>query len=392
MDSEPLRNELLTSQWYGISPGLISYTGGNVGIGTIRPTYTLDVFGTINAASITITSTTPVFVNPLGIVSGGTGASTALGAFNALSPMTTLGDIIYGGTSGSGTRLPGSTSSTIAFLSQTGTGTVSAAPAWTTSTGTGSVVLSASPSLTGTTSIATLNLTNALGVIYGGTGTTTSTGTGSVVLSASPTLTGTISCAAITSSGGTIQTSFSQGTNAPSSGQAYFYNPSNSANQDASCGVRIAGSTARNAYYSLDVAGVAGYSWGITGSSQNLVYKASWDFSSTTIFTMDRSGNFTATGNVTAGSDARLKKNIEPIENALEKVSKINGYTFDRIDIEGRRFAGVLAQEMLEVLPEVVHTDDKGMYSVSYGNIVALLIEAVKELKQEVENLKAAKQ
>jgi hypothetical protein len=85
----------------------------------------------------------------LSIAYGGTGQTTAGAAFNALSPMTTLGDLIYGAASGAGTRLAGSTSSTISFLSQTGTGTVSAAPAWTTSTGTGSVVLSAAPTLTG---------------------------------------------------------------------------------------------------------------------------------------------------------------------------------------------------------------------------------------------------
>ena len=86
----------------------------------------------------------------LSIAYGGTGQTTQTTAFNALSPMTTLGDLIYGGASGSGTRLAGSTSTTISFLSQTGTGTISAAPVWTSSTGTGSVVLSAGPTLTGT--------------------------------------------------------------------------------------------------------------------------------------------------------------------------------------------------------------------------------------------------
>lgn len=66
----------------------------------------------------------------LAIGNGGTGQITASAAFNALSPMTTLGDTIYGGTSGTNTRLAGQTSSTKEYLSQTGTGSASAAPAW----------------------------------------------------------------------------------------------------------------------------------------------------------------------------------------------------------------------------------------------------------------------
>ena len=196
-----------------------------------------------------------------------------------------------------------------------------------------------------------------------------------------------ISCTSITSTGGTIQTSYAQGINAPSTGQAYFYNPTNAANQDSSCGVRLAGATARYAYYSYDVSGVAGFSHGILGSSQNLVFRASWDMSTATLYTMDRSGNFTATGSIAANSDSRLKSDVEPITNAIEKVKKITGYTFTRNDIETKpRQAGVIAQEMLEVLPEVVNKDDNGMYTVAYGNITALLIQA---LKEEVEKREA---
>ena len=195
-----------------------------------------------------------------------------------------------------------------------------------------------------------------------------------------------ITCNAITSSGGTIQTSYVQGTNAPNTGQAYFYNPTNSANQDASCGVGLAGSAARYAYYSYDVSGVAGFSHGITGSNQNLVFRASWDFTADTIFTMDSSGNFTASADITAFSDRRIKTDINRIEGALDKVSKIGGYTFTRTDeaSKGQRQAGVIAQELIEVLPEVVRVNEEtGYYTVSYGNISALLIEALKEERAE---------
>ena len=103
-------------------------------------------------------------------------------------------------------------------------------------------------------------------------------------------------------------------------------------------------------------------------------------------------GSLTATGNISAGSDKRLKKNLEPIQDAIEKVKKVTGYTFERTDMEGK-FAGVVAQEMLEVLPEAVIEDSKGMYSVAYGNITALLIQALKEetAKREALELRLSK-
>ena len=125
---------------------------------------------------------------------------------------------------------------------------------------------------------------------------------------------------------------------------------------------------------------------GILGSSQNLVFRASWDMSTGTIFTMDRTGNFTAAADITAFSDRRIKTDIKRIEGALDKVSKIGGYTFIRTDetCKGQLQAGVIAQELLEVLPEVVHVNkETGYYTVSYGNITALLIEALKEERNE---------
>jgi hypothetical protein len=102
-------------------------------------------------------------------------------------------------------------------------------------------------------------------------------------------------------------------------------------------------------------------------------------------------------GNITAYSDRRVKTNIELIPNALEKVCKLNGYTFDRTDggndIDGNplpvlRQTGVIAQEVLEVLPEAVTGSEEEHYSVAYGNMVGLLIESVKELKAEIDELK----
>ena len=98
-------------------------------------------------------------------------------------------------------------------------------------------------------------------------------------------------------------------------------------------------------------------------------------------------GNLTATGEVTANSDERIKTNIKTIENALDKVSQLRGVEYDRIDIEKHQI-GVIAQEIEKILPEVVSTNRDGMKSVAYGNIVAILIESIKDLKGEISELK----
>lgn len=107
------------------------------------------------------------------------------------------------------------------------------------------------------------------------------------------------------------------------------------------------------------------------------------------------SGALTVTGqilsnaDVVAYSDARMTTNVVKIDSALDKVSAINGYTYDMQGVEfgGQRQAGVIAQELKEVLPEAVVTDDNGYYAVRYTNIIPLLIEALKEEKSKRENL-----
>lgn len=96
-------------------------------------------------------------------------------------------------------------------------------------------------------------------------------------------------------------------------------------------------------------------------------------------------GGIWTSGNVTAYSDIRVKTNIQVIPNALEKVLQLRGVTYDRLDREGERQTGVIAQEVQKVLPEAVSGDD--MLSVAYGNMVGLLIEAIKELKIKLDEL-----
>lgn len=97
-------------------------------------------------------------------------------------------------------------------------------------------------------------------------------------------------------------------------------------------------------------------------------------------------GTVTATGDITAFSDLRLKTNVETITEALYKVKAMRGVTFtSRLDHRER--VGVIAQEVERVVPEAVTTHDHGMKSVAYGNLVGLLIEAVKDLAAKVEEL-----
>ena len=111
----------------------------------------------------------------------------------------------------------------------------------------------------------------------------------------------------------------------------------------------------------------------------------------------DNSGNVTATGNVTAYSDARLKTNVNTINDALSIVGKLRGVSFDWKE-SGKRSIGVIAQEVEKVLPELVLTQqvldptgESEIKSVDYGKIVGVLINAINELKEEVEELKNAK-
>jgi len=108
----------------------------------------------------------------------------------------------------------------------------------------------------------------------------------------------------------------------------------------------------------------------------------------TTLMVMDRSGNVTFTGNVTAFSDRRMKKDIKRLSNALALVRRLEGVSF-RYKEDGREGIGLVAQEVEKLIPAVVGdatlSSGETYKNVAYGNIVAVLIEAVKELADMVE-------
>ena len=97
-------------------------------------------------------------------------------------------------------------------------------------------------------------------------------------------------------------------------------------------------------------------------------------------------GDLTVGGNVTANSDLNLKEDIVTIPDALQKVRDMRGVSFSWKE-NGRKSIGVVAQEVEKVLPELVNETD-GVKSVAYGNIIGLLIEAIKEQQIQIDELK----
>lgn len=97
-------------------------------------------------------------------------------------------------------------------------------------------------------------------------------------------------------------------------------------------------------------------------------------------------GNLNVTNTILAGgdigaySDRRLKSNLEVVSCALARIRSLTGYTFDRIDMPQRRYAGLLAQDLLPILPEAVFSTKDDTLAIAYGTLSALYVEAIKEL------------
>ena len=118
--------------------------------------------------------------------------------------------------------------------------------------------------------------------------------------------------------------------------------------------------------------------------------------SGTNVFNCDSSGNGTFSANVTAYSDFRIKEDIKTIDNALDKVCKLRGVEYTRKETKAREI-GVIAQEVKEIVPELVNIENtksdinseglEDLHTMKYQNTVGLLIEAIKELEKKVKDL-----
>ena len=131
-----------------------------------------------------------------------------------------------------------------------------------------------------------------------------------------------------------------------------------------------------------------------SGTNRGFVFQNS----TTEVAGIDGAGNIRSIADVIAysSSDKKFKDELKVIENPLDKISNINGYNFIWNDKQttyesGKKDIGVVAQEIEKVLPEIVNTRENGSKAVKYDKIVALLIEGIKELKDEVEELKNKK-
>lgn len=107
--------------------------------------------------------------------------------------------------------------------------------------------------------------------------------------------------------------------------------------------------------------------------------------SSTKLTFNPSTGNFGAT-QFTSLSDKTLKTNIRPIENSVALVQRLQGVRFDWLE-NNKPSLGLIAQEVEEVIPELVETDN-GIKSVSYSNMIGVLIEAIKDQQKQIEELK----
>lgn len=348
----------ITSGTLGTSRLSGSYTG-ITGVGTLTA-------GTWNASTI-------------GVTYGGTG-------FTSYA----VGDLLYADTTTSLAKL-----ADVAVGNALISGGVAAAPSW------------------GKIGLAT-HVDGTLPVANGGTGVTSSTGTGSVVLSNSPTLVspalGTPASGVATNLTGTAS-GLSIGGNAATATTA--------AALSATTWQRITGNAIDyGSYGSIGVSGVtntyAGISFsGVSGTlMMNSAASGFYYSNSTWRVYWDGSGNQINTGNVTAyASDQRLKKTVLPISNALSKVNRIAGVTFDWDLEECNKWdfyppendVGVIAQDVQVVEPHAVKfapfdrdpldqgksKSGKDYLTVQYEKLVPLLIEAVKELSGKVTTLEA---
>ena len=123
-------------------------------------------------------------------------------------------------------------------------------------------------------------------------------------------------------------------------------------------------------------------------TNQTLRYNGEWQASSALI---NDGTNLTASGNITAtafvySSDKSLKENIKTIDNALEKIKALEGVTFTWQE-SGEAEIGLIAQDVEKVVPDLVVTGKNDLKAVKYGNIVALLIEAIKEQQIQIDTL-----
>ena len=328
---------------------------------------TVTTTGTL-VAGTTLTATGGIIASAIGATTPSTGAFTTVtttGTLVAGTTLTATGGIIA-------SAIGATTPSTGAFTTVTTTGTLVAG---TTLTATGGIIASAIGATTPSTGkFTTLEATTSL----------LSKGAGANSFRAGP-----------------DAGAFNQGASAVAIGyEAGKGNATDSTKGQGASAVAIgvsAGESAQGAYsialgYQAGTADQTANSIVISskGSAVNAGYAGQVIVESSTNQLLGVFGNWTHTGTMASSSDIRLKKDIEPITGALDKVQALNGVTFEYLDDNiTDRATGLIAQDVQAVLPEAVIENANGHLAVGYGNMVGLLVEAIKELTQANQELTA---
>ena len=144
----------------------------------------------------------------------------------------------------------------------------------------------------------------------------------------------------------------------------------------------------------IDLVTISNTQWGYLGNSdQGIATTDNVTFANISGSNVHSEGTVTAEGDIVAyaSSDERLKDEIIPISNPLDKINSIGGYfvwNSEKQNIYNGKDYGVIAQEIEEILPELVTTRENGYKAVKYDKIISLLIEGIKELSTEVKELK----
>jgi hypothetical protein len=158
----------------------------------------------------------------------------------------------------------------------------------------------------------------------------------------------------------------------------------NTANDGGSFSCRGDGTTGKVASMSFHRTGNYAINMGL--GADNVFRIGGWSAANNCV-TLDGSGNLTALANISAYSDIKLKEDMLVIDCALDKVQALTGYTYTRKDTKQRQ-TGLIAQDVEKVLPEAV-SEMEGIKTLAYGNMMGLMVEAIKELKGQVDSLKA---
>ena len=128
---------------------------------------------------------------------------------------------------------------------------------------------------------------------------------------------------------------------------------------------------------------------GNTTNNSNKVTLIGYDTNTSTLNTMFTGADLTCFGKLNSVSDRRLKSNIQNLKNPLDKVKKLEGKSFTlNNDLSGKKQLGMIAQDVIKIVPELVNEDKNGYFSVNYSNTCALLIEAIKEQQKEIDEIK----